>query len=130
MVSALSSIFVRRAAKPDRARPTYVKAVRGVMVVTTAFAACWGALQSASAVERDWQRDPVIVELDTSEDIFAVGDSHGDPKRLLAVLASAGLAHRALAARGEAKWSGGRSVLVVTGDLIDKGNDSITVIEH
>jgi hypothetical protein len=83
-----------------------------------------------SAVERDWQRDPAIIELNTSEDIFAVGDPHGDPVRLLAVLASAGLVHRTPAARGEAQWPGGRSMLVVTGDLIDKGSDSIKVIEH
>jgi hypothetical protein len=130
MISALSSIFVSRDAKPDGVWLIYVKTLCGVMIVTTAFAACCGVFQSALAVERDWQKDPAIVEFDTSEDIFAVGDPHGDPDRLLAVLASAGLAHMALAARGEAKWSGGRSVLVVTGDLIDKGSDSIKVIEH
>jgi hypothetical protein len=103
--------------------------IRRTNAFAIALVASCVAINHASAADRNWTRDPAIVDLNISEDIFAIGDPHGDPDRLLAVLASAGLVHKALAATGEARWSGGRSVLVVTGDLIDKGGDSIEVIE-
>jgi hypothetical protein len=80
------------------------------------------------AASRDWTNDPAVVQLDTSEDIFAIGDPHGDRERLANVLAAARLIDRAPIAPVELKWAGGRSILVVTGDLIDKGSDSIGVI--
>jgi hypothetical protein len=103
--------------------------IQGAIGLAMVFVAICGVVKHASAADRDWRRDPVIVELETSEDIFAIGDPHGDPAQLLAVLASSGLVDTGRAARGEAKWSGGPSVLVVTGDLIDKGSDSIEVID-
>src|SRR5262245_27963648 len=49
-----------------------------------------GAAEAAK-VNRDWKAHPVVVEVDTSEDIFAIGDPHGDPQRLAAALAGAKL---------------------------------------
>jgi hypothetical protein len=57
---------------------------------------------------RDWAKCPAIVEVDTSHDIYAVGDVHGDYERLLTVLMAA--------------------VLVCTGDLIDRWDQSLRVL--
>jgi len=80
------------------------------------------------AASRDWKAHPAVVELDTSEDIFAIGDPHGDPDRLAAVLAAAKLIGSASTPPDQVKWTGGKTVLVVTGDMIDKWDDSIGVI--
>jgi hypothetical protein len=80
------------------------------------------------AATRDWNANPAVVEVDTSEDIFAIGDSHGDPDRLAGALAGAKLIDKASVKPDQVKWTGGKSVLVVVGDMIDKWNDSIGVI--
>ena len=54
--------------------------------------------------------------------LYAVGDVHGDVERLEALLREAGLIDR----KGD--WSGGESVLVLTGDLTDRGDHGIDVI--
>ena len=92
-----------------------------------AFFICGNAAESAGA-GRDWAAHPAVVELDTSQDIFAIGDPHGDPDRLAKVLAGAKLIDNASTPPDQVKWAGGRSILVVTGDLIDKWKDSIGVI--
>jgi hypothetical protein len=80
---------------------------------------------SAAPVQRDWQLHPAIVQLDSTGDIFAVGDVHGDRERLVDLLSGAGIVDRS--ARPPA-WSAGRAILVFTGDLIDKGPDALGVI--
>ncbi|MCB9777110.1 MAG: metallophosphoesterase [Alphaproteobacteria bacterium] len=55
--------------------------------------------------------------------IVAVGDLHADLPAALAVLQLAGVVDEA------GRWSGGRTVLVQTGDTTDRGPDSKEVIE-
>lgn len=50
--------------------------------------------------------------------VVAVGDVHGDHDQFVAVLRSAGLLD------AEGKWSGGKTHLVQTGDILDRGPDS------
>jgi len=69
--------------------------------------------------QRSW-----VVEIDTQADIYAVGDAHADYDRLAGVLRAAGLVD------AEGKWSGGKSVLVVTGDTIDKGPEEVKTISY
>ena len=88
----------------------------------------YGSSGDSLAASRDWVKYPAIVELDTSEDIFAISDPHGDPKRLAGVLTAARLIDNDSGVADKVKWAGEKSVLVVTGDLIDKGSDSIAVI--
>src|SRR5262245_20517203 len=95
--------------------------------IALALCICDSAAASAAAT-RDWTQHPAIIQLDTSEDVFAIGDPHGDPKRLAGALAGAKLIDDASAAPDKVKWAGGRSVLVVTGDMIDKGSNSLGVI--
>ncbi len=52
------------------------------------------------------------------ERVVAVGDVHGDHDQFVAVLRSAGV----IDAQG--KWTGGKTHLVQTGDLLDRGPDS------
>src|SRR5712692_9448104 len=52
------------------------------------------------------------------ERVVAVGDVHGDYGQLVAVLKSAGLID------GENNWSGGKTHLVQTGDVLDRGPES------
>jgi hypothetical protein len=66
--------------------------------------------------------------MNTVEDIFAIGDAHGDLERLTGVLIAAKLMDRKPSVPNQVKWTGGKSVLVITGDLIDKWPHSLAVI--
>lgn len=82
--------------------------------------ACVGLLHAAP---RDWQKFPPIVELDTPEDIFAIGDAHSDYTRLKKALQGAGVIDQS------GHWIARRAVLVSTGDMIDKGPRALDVLQ-
>ena len=73
------------------------------------------------------------MQIDTGEDIFAIGDVHGDYARLVKLLAAAKIIERpanAEAADPDAvRWIAGKAVLVFTGDLVDKGSHSLKVVQ-
>jgi len=77
---------------------------------------------------RDWARCPAVVTIETNEVVHALGDTHGDYARLVDLLVAGKLIAGKPASPEQATWSGGRSVLVVTGDMIDKWNHSLNVI--
>jgi hypothetical protein len=79
----------------------------------------------AAPIHRDWQLHPAVVQFDTTADIFAVGDVHGDRERLLDLLAGARIVDRS---KNPPSWSLGPATLIFTGDLIDKGPDALGVI--
>lgn len=83
-----------------------------------------------TAPKRAWAEHPAIVETDDADDIYAVSDAHGHYE-LLAQLLEAN--HLMKAGAGgdptKATWTGGHAVLVVAGDLIDKGDKSLEVID-
>jgi len=58
------------------------------------------------------------------ERIVAIGDLHGDFENYLATLRAAGLIDK------KDKWSGGKTHLVQTGDIPDRGPDTEKIIEH
>ncbi len=67
-------------------------------------------------------RGPIVVERDAAPEVlYAIGDVHGDVERLAKLLTTIHLA-------SGSTWTGGRSVLVVTGDMIDKGPHSVAVL--
>lgn len=80
---------------------------------------------------RDWVAHPAIVEIDRLPDapVFAVGDVHGGYDRLVALLARHDVIDGAPTMPAGAHWAAGRAVLVVTGDMIDKGPSSMEVVE-
>lgn len=59
-----------------------------------------------------------VCDLRTSERVVAVGDVHGAYDRLVAILRAAKLIN------ARDRWSGGRAILVQTGDVLDRGPDS------
>lgn len=58
------------------------------------------------------------------ERVVAIGDLHGDYKQYLNVMRSAGLINKS------GKWAGGKTHLVQTGDLLDRGDDSRKIVDH
>jgi hypothetical protein len=81
------------------------------------------------AVVRDWTANPAVVQIDTTADLYAVGDAHSDYVRLTRALDAAGI----IAGRPEhpeqAQWRAGRAVLVSTGDMVDKGPRALDVLK-
>jgi hypothetical protein len=93
-----------------------------------AFVADFFVASVGFAVDRDWVKNPAIVQLDTSAEIFAIGDVHSDYVRLTRALNAAGLLERVPRKPEDAQWRAGGAVLVVTGDMIDKGPRAIDVL--
>jgi hypothetical protein len=56
--------------------------------------------------------------------VVAIGDIHGDFEQYMKVLRSADLVDK----RG--RWSGGKTHMVQTGDIPDRGADTLKIIEH
>ena len=56
--------------------------------------------------------------------VVAIGDLHGDYGQYIEVMKSAGLIDNS------GKWSGGKTHLVQTGDITDRGADSRKIIDH
>lgn len=56
--------------------------------------------------------------------IVAVGDLHGDYPAYHAILRAAGLVD------ARDRWTGGRTVFVQLGDVVDRGPDSLKIIRH
>ena len=85
------------------------------------FAACLflalGLLQA-----RDWKHDPAVADLTAPAEILAIGDIHSDYVRATNGLRAAGVID------SSAHWKAGRAVLVVTGDMIDKGPRAVDVL--
>jgi hypothetical protein len=86
-----------------------------------------GAAPSDGGVryKRDWAAHPAVVTLAGAKDIVALGDVHGDADVTFHLLATAGL----ITTTAPTRWSGGATILVVTGDVIDKGSAALPVIE-
>jgi hypothetical protein len=82
----------------------------------------------AETPPRNWGRCPAVVSLQTTEVVHALGDTHGDYDRLVKLLVAGELIAGAPASPEHVTWKGGRSILVVTGDMIDKWNQSLDVI--
>jgi hypothetical protein len=83
---------------------------------------------SARAADRDWAKSPAVVQVDTTGDIFAIGDAHSDYRRLASAMKAAGLIEAVPKKPRDVKWSAGNAVLVTTGDMIDKGPRAIDVL--
>ena len=84
--------------------------------------ACTASAGHRSTVSRDWKAHPAILELDDADEIYALSDPHGSAKELAELLE----ANHLIAGT---TWKGGSAILVVAGDLIDKGPDSLGVID-
>src|SRR5579862_3917223 len=83
--------------------------------------------RAAHPFSRNWAGDPAIIERETAADVVALGDVHGSYDRLVSLLSSAALIDSS--SGGDWSWSGGDQILVCTGDLIDKGSQSLKVLD-
>jgi hypothetical protein len=72
---------------------------------------------------RDWSKYPAIVEVDDADEVFALSDPHGHIDVLRGLLLQNALID------GRDRWVAGDAILVVAGDLIDKGPRSLEVID-
>jgi hypothetical protein len=91
-----------------------------------------GAGDALSQPSRNWSAHPAIVEIDDAQEIYAISDVHGGYAQFGTLLEANGLIagfdpnpDKATAAR----WTGKNVVLVIAGDCIDKGVESIGVID-
>jgi hypothetical protein len=86
---------------------------------------------AADGSGRAWSTSPAIVQIDSFTEVFAVSDAHGGYERFVNLLAAAKVvdAFDRLPAPGDVHWAAGTALLVVTGDMIDKGDTSIEVID-
>lgn len=95
-----------------------------------AAALSFGLTFAQSAVAgREWAVNPIIAQVDTSEDIFVIGDVHGDYSRAVKVLEAAKITDNKPDHPENIRWKAGKSVLVFVGDLIDKDDHSLKVIQ-
>jgi hypothetical protein len=84
---------------------------------------------SRSQFNRDWNRFPAIVERNNRAQVIALGDVHGGFERLVSLLSIAGLIKPDAQKPHEYFWTGGNRLLISVGDLIDKGDQSIEVLD-
>jgi Calcineurin-like phosphoesterase len=87
-----------------------------------------------SVPPRDWSKNPAIVELDLPGNVvvWAIGDTHGDYTRLIDLLVKGEIideVSRQPDQLANVRWKAGNAVLVCTGDMIDKGDQSIEVLQ-
>ena len=82
----------------------------------------FGCTSALAAPNRDWTAHPAIVQIDDADEIYALSDPHGGAKELQALLE----ANHLIAGT---TWKGGSAILIVAGDMIDKGPDSLGVID-
>src|SRR6266478_2431219 len=98
----------------------------------TATSACGHTRQIYAVVSgpRDSSAHPAVQELASIPgDLYAISDVHGGYDRMVALLTKHSLIATAPAAPGEAAWAGGNATLIVVGDMIDKGPESLEVID-
>jgi hypothetical protein len=88
-------------------------------------------VNKARAQARDFAAHPAIVEVDEADQLYALSDPHGHYEELVKVLAANHLIASASGSTDptKVKWTGGTAILLVLGDLIDKGEKSLEVID-
>jgi hypothetical protein len=97
----------------------------GIVLTGPSVGAGCGGGAAPPAWSRNWQQDPAIVTLTGTSEIDALGDVHGDLAATARMLAAAGL----ITPSTPYHWTGGTRVLVVTGDVIDKGSLALPIID-
>jgi hypothetical protein len=118
-----------------------VVAIRGLHRLVVSLALCVLAATSACGKHaatsytvvvppRDWAANPAVVQLDAPPSaLYAVSDVHGGYDRLIVLLVRHGLVGETPASPPAARWTGGDALLVVAGDLVDKGPASVAVVD-
>ena len=101
----------------------------------TLFLSLSGVARAAGPIPpRDWSKNPAIVELDLPSDVvvYAIGDTHADYPRLIDLLVKGDIideVSRQPDQLASVKWKAGNALLICTGDMIDKGTNSLDVLQ-
>jgi hypothetical protein len=98
------------------------------LVALIALCGSSAAESSGKGVVRDWAKYPAVLQLTTAADVIAVGDVHGDLDRLVNLLEANHLIEPHPPQSEHAQWTGGRSILICTGDMIDRWTNGLGVI--
>ena len=105
-----------------------LKALSIALVLASGGSLANGAPQASPSPRptRDWVTHPAVVQVNTPRStlVYAIGDAHADPERLIGLLNAAGIIAPKTPTNVEPtalKWAAGYSILVVTGDMIEKG---------
>ncbi|MEO7109858.1 MAG: metallophosphoesterase [Polyangiaceae bacterium] len=86
------------------------------------------ALDARAISARNWAEFPAIAQVDGVSEIWALSDIHGDYAALTKLLAGANVITKVPDGPSTVIWSQGAAVLVIVGDLIDKGPDAPDVV--
>ena len=84
---------------------------------------------ASEVATRDFIASPTIYEQPGFTRLLALSDVHGGYDRLLSLLLRWGVIAASPVSPDAAQWSGGDVTLVVAGDLIDKGSQSVEVVD-
>ena len=77
---------------------------------------------------RDWAAHPAIVQIDAPGPIYALSDVHGGYDRMIALLAAHGVIAEPPPSPDAIRWSAHDAILVVAGDLMDKGPSALEAL--
>ncbi|HEX4514294.1 MAG TPA: metallophosphoesterase, partial [Polyangiaceae bacterium] len=77
---------------------------------------------------RDWTAQPAVVEVDGATELWVTSDAHGDYDTLTKLLAGGEIIAGVPSSPSSVVWTAGSAVLVVVGDVIDKGPDAPDII--
>uniref|UniRef100_A0A7I4F7E3 Calcineurin-like phosphoesterase domain-containing protein n=3 Tax=Physcomitrium patens TaxID=3218 RepID=A0A7I4F7E3_PHYPA len=80
--------------------------------------------ESVAAIQFEGGQYPPTVVYAPDRRIIAIGDLHGDFERAQWALQLAGV----MSKDGKHRWTGGTTVLVQIGDVLDRGEDEITIL--
>ncbi len=86
------------------------------------------AADAAPASARNWAEFPAIAQIDGVSEIWAMSDIHGDYATVTKLLAGANVITKIPDEPAQVVWNQGTAVLVIVGDLIDKGPDAPDVV--
>jgi len=79
------------------------------------------AASMLSAAGRDWEKYPAYIEITGAPRVYAVGDVHGAFDQFAAALGALKIATRTANDSFRFTWQGEDAILILTGDLTDRG---------
>src|SRR5262249_28175247 len=71
------------------------------------------AADAVKTPERDWEKNPAVVQIDDADEIYAVSDVHGHYKEFVELLAANGVIKKAPSKPADVEWSAGTAILVL-----------------
>jgi len=77
---------------------------------------------------RDWSLYPAVILGETDEDLYVLGDVHGDYERLVTLLIAGKIIEKSPTEPELVRWTGGKAVLVAMGDYINKWSAGLKVL--